>query len=139
LSAKGPALRSLLGWGLAVVAVAAGWQGWGWQGVLLAVTVIVFWLLLEFSRSLRVLRQAAGAPVGSVANAVMLNARLQAGMRLPQVLKHTRSLGRAVSQEPEMWAWTDGGGDEVRVTLHAGRVTRWELVRAANLHAAPDA
>ncbi len=128
-------MKAGFGWALAFVAVVVGWQGWGWQGVALAVTVTVFWLLLEFSRSLRVLREAAGSPVGSVGNAVMLNAKLATGMRLPQVLKLTRSLGRAVSSEPEVWAWTDGGGDEVRVTLQGGRVSTWQLLRAAQ----PDA
>jgi hypothetical protein len=123
-------VKAWLGWALAVLAVAAGYQGWGWAGVALAVTVIAFWLLLEFSRSLRVLREAAGAPVGSVANAVMLNAKLEAGMRLPQILKLTRSLGRQVSQEPEVWAWADAAGDEVQVTLRAGLVAGWELKRA---------
>lgn len=124
-------MKPALGWGLAFVAVVVGWQSWGWQGVVLAITVTVFWLLLEFSRSLRALRDAAGAPVGSVANAVMLNAKLQNGMRLPQVLKLTRSLGRQLSSEPEVWAWADAGGDEVRVTLQSGRVSSWQLVRAA--------
>lgn len=128
-------MKAGFGWALALVAVVVGWQGWGWQGVALAVTVTVFWLLLEFSRSLRVLREAAGAPVGSVGNAVMLNAKLGRGMRLPQVLKLTRSLGRQVSAEPEVWAWADAGGDEVRVTLQSGRVSSWQLVRAPQ----PDA
>lgn len=128
-------MKAGLGWALALVAVIVGWQVWGWQGVVLAVTVTVFWLLLEFSRSLRVLRAAAGSPVGSVPNAVMLNAKLASGMRLPQVLKLTRSLGRQVSAEPEVWAWADAGGDEVRVTLQSGRVSSWQLVRAAQ----PDA
>lgn len=128
-------MKSVFGWGLAVVAVAVGWQTWGWPGVVLAVTLTVFWLLLEFSRSVRVLRQAAGAPVGTVHSAVMFNAKLQAGMGLPQVLKLTRSLGRRISQEPEVWAWADNGADEVHVTLQDGRVLSWRLVRAA----APDA
>jgi len=123
-------MKDALGWGLAVVAIAVGYQSWGWRGVALAVTVTVFWLLLQFTRSLRVLRDAAGAPVGSVANAVMLNAKLHAGMRLPDVLKLTRSLGRPLSQEPEIWAWADEGGDEVHVTLRDGRISAWELKRA---------
>ena len=40
-----------LGWGLAVAAVAAGYVGYGWKGVVLAVTVAFFWLLLQFSQS----------------------------------------------------------------------------------------
>ena len=123
-------MKGALGWGLAVVAVAVGYQSWGFSGVVLALTLTVFWLLLQFSRSLRVLRDAAGKPVGSVANAVMLNAKLHTGMRLPDVLKLTRSLGRPLSQEPEAWAWADEGGDEVHVTLNGGRVSAWELKRA---------
>ena len=120
-----------MGWLLAVASVAAGWVGYGWRGVALAVTVIVFWLLLQFSRSLRVLQQAARQPVGSVPNAVMLHSKLARGMTLPQVLKLTRSLGREVSAQPEIWAWADAGGDEVQVELQGGRVARWDLKRAA--------
>ncbi len=118
-----------LGWGLAVAAVAAGYVGYGWKGVLLAVTVAFFWLLLQFSQSLRVLRIASARPVGLVPNAVMLNARLSPGMRLPEVLKLTRSLGRRVADEPETWAWADEAGDEVEVQLVAGRITTFELKR----------
>ena len=123
-------MNTAVGWGLAVAALAAGFIGYGWPGVLMAVSAIVFWLLLQFSRSVRALRQAAGRPVGQVPNAVMLHAKLQRGMRLPQVLALTRSLGTRVSQQPEVWAWHDEGGDEVHVQLHSGQVTRWELRRA---------
>ena len=70
-------MNPTIGWGLAALAIAAGYVGWGWRGVVLGVTVIVFWLLLQFSRSLRVLRNAADAPVGHVASAVMLHGKLQ--------------------------------------------------------------
>lgn len=118
------------GWALALAAVVGGWLSYGWQGLVLALTVIVFWLLLQFSRSLRALQRAAGRPVGSVPNAVMLNAKLQAGLRLPQVLALTGSLGRKVGDDPETWAWADAAGDEVRVELHGGRVCAWKLTRA---------
>jgi hypothetical protein len=121
-----------LGWVLAVAALAAGYVAYGWRGVLLALSVVVFWLLLQFSRSLRVLRQAAGAPVGDVANAVMLQARLHTGMRLPDILKLTRSLGRKVADDPETFVWTDAGGDAVHVELRQGRVTVWQLHRAGD-------
>ena len=94
-----------LGWGLAVVAVAAGYVSYGWRG-------------------------ATGRPLGQVPNAVMLNARLQPGMRLPDVIKHTRSLGRKLSDQPETWAWADEAGDEVHVVLINGRISAWELKRA---------
>ena len=72
-----------LGWGLAVAAVAAGYVGYGWKGVVLAVTVAFFWLLLQFSQSLRVLRIASGRPVGLVPNAVMFNAFSRSIMNPP--------------------------------------------------------
>ncbi len=120
----------VLGWGLVVVAVAVGYNAYGWQGVALAVTVTVFWLLLQFSRGVRALRDASGNPIGEVPNAVMLHSKLVRGMKLPQVLKLTRSLGRPLSTEPELYVWADERGDEVQVELQQGRVTRWELKRA---------
>ncbi len=128
-----------LGWGLMAAAVAAGYVGWGWRGVALAVTVIFFWLLLQFSQSLRVLRIASSRPVGLVPSAVMLNARLNTGMRLPDVLKLTRSLGRRVAEEPETWAWADEAGDEVQVQLVGGRITTWTLKRKATEADTPGA
>ena len=80
---------------------------------------------------MQVLRRAADTPVGYVGSAVMLHSKLSRGMTLPQVLKLTGSLGREVSAQPEIWAWADAGADEVQVELQGGRVTRWELKRAA--------
>lgn len=124
-------MSATLGWALAVLAVAAGYVGYGWPGVVLAITVVVFWLLLQFSRSLRVLRDASGRPVGSVDNAVMLQARVQPGMRLVDVLKLTRSLGTKVGDEPaEAFVWRDGAGDAVRIELRGGKVSGVTLTRA---------
>jgi hypothetical protein len=125
-------MNAALGWALAAGAVGVGYAVYGWPGVVLAFSVIVFWLLLQFSRALRVLRTAGSNPVGSVANAVMFNARLNQGMRLPDVLKLTRSLGRRIgeSETPEVWAWADEAGDEVQVQLQGGRVVGWQLARA---------
>ena len=67
-------MTAWIGWVLAAVAVALGYAGYGWPGVLLALGVVVFWLLLQFSRALRVLRAASQRPVGTVPNAVMLQA-----------------------------------------------------------------
>ena len=132
-------MTAALGWALAVVAVATGYAGYGWPGVLLALGVVVFWLLLQFSQSLRVLRLAAQRPVGTVPNALMLHSRLRASLRLPQVLALTRSLGRRVAEDPETWAWRDEAGDEVQVELHQGRVTAWRLLRQAEAVAPPSA
>lgn len=120
------------GWALALVGIALGGFQWGWQGVVLALSVIVFWLLLQFSRALRVMRQAGGAPIGHVDSAVMLNAKLRQGMRLMEIIPLTRSLGQAVESEPgasEAFTWTDSSGACVRVQLQGGLLRRWSLER----------
>jgi Flp pilus assembly protein TadB len=124
----------LLGWGLAVVLTALAWAQYGWKGLALAVTVVVFWLLLQFTRALRALKQAGQAPVGHVPSAVMFNAKLRAGMTLLQVIQLTRSLGQRLGeegQEPERWRWTDEGGSTVVLELRRGKLVRWELQRPA--------
>jgi hypothetical protein len=119
-----------VGWALAAAALGVGWFSYGWRGVVLALTVIAFWLLLQFSRTLRLLRSAGQAPIGHVHSALMLHSRLRSGMRLPAIIALTRSLGRKVSDAPETFAWRDSGGDEVQVEFVAGRCTRWTLHRA---------
>jgi len=123
-------MSALVGWTLAAAALGVGWLSYGWRGVVLALTVIVFWLLLQFSRTLGLLRSAGQAPLGHVDSALMLQSRLRAGMRLPAVIGLTRSLGRKVHEEPETFAWRDTGGDEVEIEFIGGRCTRWTLRRA---------
>ena len=122
--------QEVIGWSLGSLAVAVGYVQWGWQGVVLAVTLVVFWLLLQFSRGVRSLREAAGAPVGSVPSAVMLHTRLQAGMNLPAIMRLAGSLGRKVLDDPETFEWSDEGGATVRVEMKAGRLARWDLLRS---------
>lgn len=98
-------MNPIVGWGLAFVALVAGWFSYGWQGVVMVISAIVFWLLLQFSRALRVMKNAAQSPKGEVGSTVMLNAKLKAGMTLMQVIALTRSLGERVSETPETWAW----------------------------------
>ena len=79
---------------------------------------------------LRVMRAAGQAPVGHVANAVMLHARLRPGLRLLEILALTRSLGEKLGDDPERYAWRDAGGDRVTLDLESGRLVRWQLDRA---------
>jgi hypothetical protein len=122
-------MNPLLGWGLAALFAALAWQQYGWQGLLVAFSAIVFWLLLQFNRSVRVMQNAAGTPVGHVGSAVMLNAKLKPGMTLLQVIALTKSLGQRLDEAGESWAWADEGGS--RVTLHftRGKLARHELHR----------
>jgi len=126
-------MNSVASWSLAAAALAAGWFGGGWQGLVLAVTAIVFWLLLQFSRALRVLRKAGSAPLGRVDSAVMLHSKLRAGMTLVQVLTLTGSLGERVAPPAEgadeSWRWRDAGDASVTVHLRGGRTRDWALQR----------
>jgi hypothetical protein len=139
-------MNSTWGWALALAAVVLGWLQWRWQGVVLAITVIVFWLLLQFSRALRVMRQAGGAPVGHIDSAVMLHSRLRRGMRLMEIIPLTRSLGQRVDEpggapaaETERFVWTDASGASVHVELAGGRLRSWTLQRPACDDPAPAA
>ena len=126
-----------IGWALAVAAVALGYVQWGWKGVVLAVSGIVFWLLMQFTRALRAMRTARGAPVGHVASAVMLQARLKKGQRLMDIILLTHSLGERLAEDPETFRWTDASGAAVTVELVKGRCVRWSLARPDDAGGAP--
>jgi hypothetical protein len=92
------------------------------------------WLLLHVTRLMTVMKRAARQPVGWVASAVMLNAKLRQGQTLMHVIAMTRSLGERLSAEgeqPERYRWTDNSGSTVEVTVTSGKVTQWALVRPA--------
>jgi len=132
-------MNPVIGWTLAVLAIAVGFATYGWQGALLGITVIVFWLVLQFNRALRVMRNAAQAPVGHVPSAVMFNARLRRGMRMMEVVQLTRSLGVRVCETPEVWRWTDAGSTAVALSFERGRLEHWSLERPADAEAASAA
>jgi hypothetical protein len=115
-----------------VVVLAVAYRSWGWQGVLLALGGIVFWLLLHFNRMLSALKKAANRPIGYVDSAVMLNAKLKPAVTLLHVVAMTRSLGALQSpkdQQPEIFRWTDAGQSSVTCEFSGGQLVKWELVR----------
>lgn len=122
-------MNGLVGWCLAIAAVVMAAKAYGWQGAVFAVTVVVFWLLLQLSRALRAMRRAALRPLGHVDSAVMLNARLRSGMTMLQIIGLTRSLGRRISADPEVWRWQDEGDSVITLSLHAGKLHHWTLDR----------
>ena len=111
-------MNPALGWALAAAfLLLAAWQ-YGWQGAVFAVSAIVFWLLLQFSRLLRTLRKAAERPIGRVDSAVMLHSQLRPGMRLVDVIAKAGSLGQREREgADDDWRWTDDGGATVRIHL----------------------
>ena len=117
-----------------VVVVALAYRGFGWAGVAVATGGIVMWVLLNFTRMVTVLKRAADRPVGHVASAVMLNAKLQPGMTWLHVVAMTRSLGELRSpkdEQPEVYRWTDASESSVTGTFLNGKLQSWELTRPA--------
>ncbi|RZL31062.1 MAG: hypothetical protein EOP35_22835 [Rubrivivax sp.] len=121
-------MNAWIGVGLALAALLVGGGLLGWQGVIFATTGIVFWLLLQMSRLMRVMKLAGAAPMGSVGNAVMLNSKLHKGMKLVDLISLAGSLG--VKQAPETYVWRDPGDDAVEVVLRKGKLAEWRLLRA---------
>jgi hypothetical protein len=108
------------------------YRAYGWPGLAMAATGLVMWTLMHMSRVLLVLRRTAQQPVGAVASAVMLHARLAPGMTLLQVLELTRALGQGegdANHASERYRWTDGSGAQVHCVFEGGRLMRWELLR----------
>jgi len=117
-----------------VVLVVVAWRGYGWSGVALVLGGIVMWMLLHFTRMMKVLQRASQRPVGYCDSAVMLNAKLRPGVNLLHVLAMTKAVGEQLSpkeQQPEVYRWTDNSGSCVTCEFARGRLVKWELLRPA--------
>ncbi|MFM2056611.1 MAG: hypothetical protein RLY71_996 [Pseudomonadota bacterium] len=122
-----PALPALLAGSALIVA----WWTYGWRGLLFGLTLLVFWLLLQFSRAARLLRAAGERPLGQVDSVAMVQAQLEHGLHMDELLRITGSLGRKVGPLDD-WQWSDGYGNDLVVSLRRGVVVRWAIARAAD-------
>ena len=118
---------------IAIIGAAAlAYRSYGWQGIAVVVSVLVFGILLHFSRMMQVLKRAANRPIGYVDSAVMLNAKLKPGATLLHVVALTRSLGLLKSvkdAQPEVFEWKDGSESVVTCTFVGGKLAHHVLVR----------
>ena len=108
------------------------YRSYGWPGVAVVVSVLVFGMLLHFSRMMQVLKRAANRPIGHVDSAVMLNAKLRPGATLLHVIAMTRALGAlqsAKGEQPEVFRWTDGSESHVTCTFVGCKLSHHVLVR----------
>ncbi len=115
-----------------IVAIVLAYRSYGWAGVAGVASMLVFWVLLNFTRMMQVLKRASGRPIGYVDSAVMLNAKLKPGMTLLHVVAMTKSLGELKSvkdEQPEVFAWTDGSESRVTATFVSGKLSHHELFR----------
>ncbi len=117
-----------------VVGTALAYRSYGWQGVAGAISIVVFWVLLNVNRTMAVLKRATNRPIGYVDSAVMLNAKLKPGMTLLHVVAMTKSLGAlqtAKDAQPEIYRWSDGSESRVDATFVGGKLAHHELFRPA--------
>ena len=118
---------------LAIIGGAAiAYQSYGWRGLVVVASVLVFGILLHFSRMMQVLKRAANRPIGYVDSAVMLNAKIKPGATLLHVVAMTRSLGllkSAKGAQPEVFEWKDGSQSVVTCTFVGGKLSHHELFR----------
>lgn len=108
------------------------WHSYGWPGVAVVGTFLVFGILLHFTRLMTILKRAANRPIGYVDSAVMLNAKLKPGATLMHVVAMTRSLGLLKSvkdAQPEVFEWRDGSESVVTCTFVGGKLASHLLVR----------
>lgn len=131
-------LRPLLFPALALALAFAAWRSYGWQGLILAALMIVFWVLLHLTKLMRLLQAAAERPVGRVRDARALHGRLKRGKPLAAVLRLTLSLGLRRSepeQDPEVLEWRDELGHKVVCTFRKGRLQAFEFQPAGQADA----
>jgi hypothetical protein len=126
---------------IGIVLVGGAYRSYGWSGVALAAGAIVMFVLLNINRAITVLRRAADRPIGTVASAVMLNAKLKPKATLLHVVAMTRAIGELRTPkdtQPEVFRWTDAGGSWVDATFVGGKLTEWTLVRPEVAETAED-
>ncbi len=134
--------KTILIWVAGAAMVAVAYQKYGWPGVAAVSGGIVMWMLLHFTRMLTVLKRAANQPMGYVASAVMLNAKLKKGVNLLHVMALTRSIGLLQTEkeaQPEVYRWQDNGGSHVTCTFMDGKLQSWALYRPPPDAAAQEA
>ena len=124
-----------------IVLTVGAWRQKGWAGIAMAAGGLMMWVLLHFTRLMHILKKAADRPVGHVASAVMLNARLKKGMTLMHVIAMTKSLGSLQTpkdEQPEVFQWADSGESTVSCTFVGGKLQAWALKRPEMADPEPD-
>jgi len=125
-----PRLRALLFPAMALALSYAAWRSHGLPGLLLAVLMLSFWLMLHFTKLMRLLRTVAARPMGRARDAAALHARLKPGMAMVDVIRLTLSIGQLRTPpdtEPEERHWADDTGQVVVCRFEHGRLASFRL------------
>lgn len=133
--------RAALWWAAMALVMWGAWRQYGGLGLMLAFSMLMFWLSIQFSQTLRVLKRAAGQPKGTVAHALKLHIKLKPGMKLLAVIGLTGSLGDMLSEpdaQPEVFRWTDSGGSSVTARFLDGRLLEHSIQRVESDETSSD-
>jgi hypothetical protein len=122
-------MNPIVGWALVAALAFVSWEMFGARGLAVAISATAFWLMLQFNRTVRVMRAAARNPVARVPSAVMFQAGLRPGLTMLQIVSSTGSLGRKVEGTEDDWLWSDEGSNRVRLHFEQGRLATWQLER----------
>jgi len=120
---------------VAIVVLVWAYDSMEWLGVGMALTAMVSWFLLHYTRLIHIFNRASKRPIGFVDSAVMMHVKIKKGMPLLKVIALTKSLGQKQGEmtnppvDPEIYTWTDGSNSFVRCEFVGGRLTVWELHR----------
>lgn len=134
-------LQSILWWLFVVGAPLVAWKQYGLPGLATALGAVLFWLLLQFTRVMTVMKTAARRPKGYVRDAANLHRRMRLGVKLFDLVRATGGLGVLVSaegQQPEVYHWTDSGGVRLTCTFDNGRLVAYELGRGETPEPEPE-
>jgi hypothetical protein len=125
-----PLVRRLLFPALATALAYAAWRSYSWPGLILALLMLSFWLLLHFTKLMRLLRTVANRPLGRVRDATVLAKHLKPGMPLVDVMRLTLSIGAlqsAPDTEPEVRTWSDDAGRTAICSFEQGRLVSFRV------------
>lgn len=134
--------RTAIWWAAMLVVLWGAWRQYGGLGLMLAFSMLMFWLTIQFSQTMRVLKRAANQPKGTVAHALKLHVKLQPGMKLLAVIGLTGSLGEMLSApntQPEVFRWSDDSGSSVTARFLDGRLMEHTIERAESANPDTDA
>ena len=125
-----PMVSRLLFPAMAAALAYAAWRSYSWPGLILALLMLSFWLLLHFTKLMRLLRTVANRPLGRVRDAGALAKRLKPGMPLVDVMRLTLSIGalRSVPDaDPEVRTWSDDTGHTAICSFEQGRLVSFRV------------
>ena len=123
-------LRTWLFPAMAAALAYAAWRSYSWPGLILALLMLSFWLLLHFTKLMRLLRTVANRPLGRVRDVGAMAKRLKPGMPLVDVMRLTLSIGAlrsAPDTDSELRTWSDDAGRTAICHFEQGRLVSFRV------------